>query len=246
MKKYLLLIAAVFSFTATFSQSHFYLGFGYNLGYAKLEGLNTYGVDRYNATRTPPVDTSWTTFNEMGNLHFPNGFCASLGGSGGKLMYDISWVGRHMNRTAGGTKVGYEATRELKWRMNTFNLGLGVALGQSRRSRVNIGVSIDLGSEKVFTRLKENGVYVTEDFDLIQKDLVVGSTIFIQIILSSENLPGGLFIRPYIQLPYFKTNYYSTHNVLDANNDIDYDAAESNSWNVGVQLQIGLFSRRDD
>lgn len=51
MKKYLLLIAALFSFTATFSQSHFYLNFGYNLGYAKWGGLN-YVVGRYNETRS--------------------------------------------------------------------------------------------------------------------------------------------------------------------------------------------------
>ncbi len=246
MRKLLLLTAAIFSFTSAFSQSHFYTSFGYNLGYAKLEGLNVYGVDRYNATRTPPVDTSWTTFDEMEHFNFPNGFCASLGGSSGKLMIDITWIGRHMNRTAGGTKPGYEGRREMKWRFNTFNFGLGVALGKNRGSRCNIGVSVDIGTEKIFTRLQENGVYQTEDFQLIQKELMVGSTFFMQIILSAKNFPGGLFIRPYFQLPYFAMNYYDTHSVLDANNYIDYDAAESNSWNVGVQLQIGLIGRRED
>ncbi len=151
-----------------------------------------------------------------------------------------------MLRTAGGTKPGYEGRRELKWRMNTFNLGLGVALGQRPRSRVNIGISFDFGSEKIFTRVKVNGVYETEEFTEVQKDLLMGSTLFMQIILSGEHIPGGLFIRPYIQFPYFKTDYYDTHGVLDANNSIDYDVAKSTSWNAGVQLQLGLFLRDDD
>lgn len=248
MKKTLLLLTLfLFSFSVfnTSAQSHFYFNFGYNLGYAKLEGLNTYGVDRYNATRTPPVDTTWTSFDELGSFHFPNGFCVSLGGSSRKLMYDITWVGRHMTRTGGGTKPNYEGRREVKWRMNTINFGLGVAIGNSSRGRVNLGISIDMGNEKVFTRIKENGVYKTNDFQQIQKELIVGSTIFMQIILSPESVPAGLFIRPYIQLPYFKTNYYDTHSVLDANNPIDYDEAESRSWNVGVQIQIGLFKAND-
>ncbi len=240
-RKYLLLAAAILSFTTTFSQSHFYTAFGYNLGYAKLDGLNTYGVDRYNATRT------WLS-DPMEKFNLPNGFCASLGGSSNKLMYDITWVGRHMTRSASGipdTTTGDIGSREVKWRMNTMNFGFGVALGQSRKARVNIGVSLDLGSEKIFTRTSVNGVFNPEEFQLVQKDLVLGSTFFIQIILSTENLPAGLFIRPYIQLPYFKTNYYDVHEVLDYNNSIDYDTAESNSWNAGVQLMIGLFQRRD-
>lgn len=246
MKKIILFTVAFFSFATTFSQTHFYTAFGYNLGYAKLEGLNVYGVDRYNATRTPPVDTSWTTFDEMDNFHFPNGFCASMGGSSNRIMMDVTWVGRHMNRTAGGTKPGYEGRREMKWRLNTFNIGFGVALGKNRGSRFNLGLSFDFGSEKVFTRLNENGVYKTEDYDLLQKNMIIGSTFFMQIILSSQNIPGGIFIRPYIQLPYFKTNYYDTHEELDANNPIEYDAAESNSWNAGVQLMIGLVVKKSD
>jgi hypothetical protein len=245
MKKYLVLTVALFSLTTAFSQSHFYTSFGYNLGYANLKGLN-FVVDRYNATRTPPIDTTWISFDEMENFHFPNGFCASLGGSSGKLMYDLTWVGRHMTRKAGGVQPnGVTGIREFKWRMNTFNFGLGVALGQSLTSRVNIGVSIDLGNEKVFTRINQDGVYVNgEDFQEVQKNLIVGSTLFMQIILSPKNVLGGFFIRPYIQLPYFKTSYYNTNAQVDVN-PVALEDVESNSWNVGVQLQIGLFKRRD-
>ncbi len=51
MKKYILLTVALFAFTASFSQTHFYTTFGYNLGYAKMGGLN-YVVGRYNETRS--------------------------------------------------------------------------------------------------------------------------------------------------------------------------------------------------
>ncbi len=65
-----------------------------------------------------------------------------------------------------------------------------------------------------------------------------------QIILSPKNVLGGFFIRPYIQLPYFKTSYYNTNAQVDVN-PVALEDVESNSWNVGVQLQIGLFKRRD-
>ena len=241
MKKYLLLIAADFSVTTAFSQTHFYMNFGYNLGYAKLGGLN-YVVDRYNETRT------WLT-DDMDDFHLPNGFCASLGGSNRKLMFDLTWVGRHMTRSAGGPQPtnGKMGQREIKWRFNTFNFGLGVALGKTKYSRVNIGVSFDFGTEKVFTRVGEEGVFNPEEFQEVEKELMLGSTLFMQIILS-PGIPGALFIRPYVQFPYFGTNVgnaaYNINSATYQNDDITmYD---SNSWNAGVQLQIGLFGSRED
>ncbi len=181
----------------------------------------------------------------MGNFTFPNGFCASLGGSSRKLMFDLTWVGRHMTRSASGMQPnGVEGSRELKWRMNSFNVGFGVALGQTRKLRVNLGLSFDFGYERIFTRVGQNGVFDPAEFQEIQKNLLVGSTIFVQIILSTENLPGGIFIRPYFQFPYLKTDIYRVNEEINPNtffNDpVDNDTY---SWNTGVQLQIGLFRR---
>ncbi len=206
-----------------------------------MGGLN-YVVGRYNETRT------WLT-KPMGNFTFPNGFCASLGGSSRKLMYDITWVGRHMTRNGGGVQPinGMYGERELKWRMNSFNVGFGVALGQTRKLRVNLGLSFDFGYERVFTRVGENGVFNPAEFEEIQKNLLVGSSIFVQIILSTENLPGGIFIRPYVQFPYLKTDIYRVNEWINPttyfNDPVDNDTY---SWNTGVQLAIGLFRRRSD
>ena len=76
-------------------------------------------------------------------------------------MYDITWVGRHMTRSASGvpdSTTGIVGSRQLKWRMNTINFGFGVALSKSRTHRVNIGLSFDFGNEKVFTRVSQDGV----------------------------------------------------------------------------------------
>lgn len=251
MKKFLLFSAAIFCFTSSFAQSHVYVAFGYDLGYAKLGGLN-YVVDQYNNTRDPNVlpSSGWQSFSRMNKFSFPNGFCTSVGGSSGKLMFDVTWLGRHMTRSAGGVQPnGNEGRRELKWRMNTLNLGMGVALGQSPKARVSIGITIDMGNEKIFTRTSLNGVFNPEEFQPIQKEFIVGTSLFMQFILSTENLPGGLFIRPYVQLPYLKTNYWDTNltiNSATADFDRDYYETETKSWNVGVQLMLGLFLRDMD
>lgn len=241
MKKYLLLIATVFSFTATFSQGHFYTAFGYNLGYAKLGGMN-YVVGRYNETR------SWLS-DPMDKFSFPNGFCVSLGGSFNRIMIDLNWVGRHMTRTASGIQPanGLLGERQVKWRMNTFNFGFGGTIGEGSGGRINIGLSFDFGTEKTFTRFGEDGVFNPEEFETIQTELLMGSTVFMQFIISAGGIPGGLFIRPYFQFPYFKTDYGATSQSINSytyQND-DIEEWESNSWNVGVQLQIGLFVRND-
>lgn len=190
MKKLLLLSAAFFSFAVAFSQSHGYFSFGYNVGYAQLGGLN-YVTDRYNETRT------WLT-EEMNSFNLPNGFCVSLGGSTRRVMFDLTWVGRHMTRSASGIQPsnGKTGQREIKWRFNTFNFGLGVALGKTKYSRFNIGVSFDFGNEKTFTRFGENGVFNPDEFQEIEKQLQLGSTVFMQIIVS-PGIPAALFIRPY-------------------------------------------------
>jgi len=238
MKKLLLFCAAIFSFTSAFSQTHFYTAFGYNLGYAKLGGMN-YVVDRYNETRT------WLT-EPMGKFSFPNGFCTSVGGSTKGFMVDVTWVGRHRIRSGSGIQPnGVVGQRDVKWRMNTFNIGFGAAIGKSHGARLNIGLSFDIGSEKTFSRVSENGVYDSEDYHLLQKNLLLGSTFFMQIIVSPVYIPGGLFIRPYFQFPYFKTNYGETSaniNTATAQND-DPEQYDSYSWNAGVQLMLGLFIR---
>ena len=104
-------------------------------------------------------------------------------------MWDITWVGRHMTRAASGvpdTTTGVLGNREVKWRMNTINFGFGVALGQTRRSRVKIGVSLDMGTEKIFTRTGTNNVFDPAVFQLVQKNLMLGSTFCVHPALGNS------------------------------------------------------------
>jgi len=52
------------------AKAQIYFGFGYNLGYAKLDSLN-YVLHRYNQTRAWLDDT-------MPQIHVPNGFVVSV------------------------------------------------------------------------------------------------------------------------------------------------------------------------
>ncbi|MGE0635473.1 MAG: hypothetical protein AB7G44_03120 [Bacteroidia bacterium] len=237
MKKILPFLFIIASASEAFSQNHLYAAFGYNLGYASLAGLN-YNVDRYNITRT------WLD-EEMGNVHFPNGFTFAVGKSGRRFLFDMTWVGRHQTVSASGTQPnGDVGERELKWRMNSFNIGLGAAFLKTPYARIAVGVSLDLGTERTFTRLKTNGVYDYERFMDLDKNFLVGTTVFVQFIVSTESFPMGLFIRPYIQFPYFKSRYDETANELDeANYQYGDPNSQSKSMNFGVQLMIGLFKR---
>lgn len=235
MKKKILLLIALISFSfITFSQGLFYASFGYNLGYAKLQGLNSL-VRSYNEKR-PWLDDTMDKFN------FPNGFCASIGFGAKPIMFEFSWVGRHMTRSASGIQPGngLHSERQLKWRMNSFNLG-ALLLAYSENSALGIGGSIDIGNERIFSRKFEEGVPDTPGFYNVQKDFFIGSTLFIHVILGMGSA-AGLHIRPYFQFPYLKNDYQATAEYLSLANPNSIESEfVSNSWNLGVQLMFGVF-----
>lgn len=234
MKKILLAGAIALLFTNFSSaQSHFYGAFGYNLGFAKYDSLN-YIIDRYNETRGY-LD------KQMDNLTFPNGFCLSIGGSNRAFLYDFSWVGRHRTVSAQGTDASNVLVqRDLKLRMNTFNMGMGVVGGNA--SKFGLGLSFDFGSMKIFTRVAPASEIKSEDFQLIQKELMVSSTFFLHILLGGGQ-GAGLLLRPYVQLPYWRVDLWETNATINPNtwaSDPGYQGVRLTSF--GVQIMLALYN----
>jgi hypothetical protein len=233
MKKTVLICLLVFVFSGIKAQVYF--GFGYNLGFAKMKGLNAI-VDNYNNTR------SWLD-NEMGYFKKPNGFVVNMGmyGNSGGFV-ELTWVGRNQTNFASGVApaTNINGQRDLKLRMNTVNMGFGFDFLYDEAIGFGIGGSIDFGKFKIMTRVADFDKIDQAEYADIIDEILIGSTIFAQFKIGSPALK--LQIRPYYTFNWFETDITDvneTINSFTAGNDPSY-AERGNNYGLISTLVIVL------
>lgn len=232
MKKLLTLVGGLLllSHVAT-AQSHFHFGIGYNLGFAKYDSLN-YVIDRYNETRN-------FLDKEMDHITFPNGFAFSLGGSTNNVIYDFAWIGKHQTVGAEGIDgTGVLTHRDLKFRWNTFNIGLG--FGGGRSSRIGAGFSVDVGYLKMFTRVGPADEVSSMDYSLVKKELLLGSSVFLHLLVAASDRVGFI-LKPYYQFPYWRVDMINVNSSINTKtyiNDPGLQKAKFSSFGVTIQLAL--------
>jgi hypothetical protein len=131
--------------SACYSQGFYYAGGGYNAAFLKSEGLD-YVINRYNETR-PYLDET------MPSPHFYDGLTFHFGGAANAFFWDFGFTYRSCVVSATGVDAsGTEQQRDVKNKWNTFDVGLGVNLGNSDTKALMIGINNGLNSEKSLSR----------------------------------------------------------------------------------------------
>jgi len=216
-----------------FSQNFMYLGGGMNFSFINIESLN-FVVDRYNETRTDcSVFCLTETMNSIDNFL---GGAASIGyvtRSG--FTYEFTWAGRNRKTSATGVfYTGNAATRDVKIRDNSYNLGFGYTGFLEQVIRFGFLVSYDFGSFREFTRVSQ------DDFELVQKTLQLGMTFTLNLMVTGKKSAVGCAVRPYYQVGMFDVNFQELNmaiNPTTAAADEDHNLKEKNH-HPGIQVMV--------
>jgi len=218
----------------------YYIGGGENFSFINIESLD-FVVNRYNETRSylsQPMDD----FNYMRGGTVNAGYVSQ-----GGLTMELAWVGRHMKQAAEGVdNTGTLQRREVKVRNNTTNFGFGYTYVRESVFCPGILASFDFGSLKSFTRVAPAADIKDTDFEQVMKDIQLGMSFTLNLMIAAKEKPWGLAVRPYYQLQFFGVDYQDLNlaiNPATANADYDEDLMEANS-NFGVQVALMLVFRK--
>lgn len=209
MKKLVVILVFLIGLNAGYGQIMGNFGGGYNASFVKANTVNTI-IGRYNQTRnylSQPMD----------NLHFMDGISWNFHWIFNTVMFDFNFDKRKAEMSAVGNPGTGIMQRDLKFKSNTFGLGMGLNLMEQSPYLI-LGFDLDAGANSIFTRISSPEAVEDLDYDEITRQLMIGGTIWAQILLCNKNNSGiGLGIRPYYHFDFMKTNYAWFNEAINPN-----------------------------
>jgi len=217
----------IISFKTSYSQIKANFGIGYNVGnHINVNGLD-FVIKRYNETRSYLTTTMkspvfFRGINMAADFYYP------------KCLVDFEWVVRKSDVKA---ETNTNQTRDLRFKENTFNMGLGWK-AKSRKSGVTgsyAGIDFSTISVKNYTRTHEtNGV--KPDYQKINWDISVGFSPFLQLV------GKRLTAKFYYQFMITDVNYWDVNRAINPNtwSGDDYDSNKGKASSIGFSLRYNL------
>lgn len=220
------------------AQVKVYAGLGFNQSITNIDSLN-YVVARYNSLNNPD--------KELSEIRSPRGLAINAGLVLGRVMIDLGYTmraqGSRSREQASNSPETY-FIRQLRFRMNTFDVGFGVKLNKDEEKLFALGASLDFGAVRVFTRYVRNDQTGTQPFrNPIMNELTLGSTLFFhgQIPLSSD-LPFQLYFRPYYHLDLYRNDYGPVNRAVNQPDHLDDPLfLLSSAHNFGLKVGVLFF-----
>lgn len=232
--KSLFLAALFLCFSSSSFSQTMNIGIGYNIGtHTKVGGLD-YVVGRYNDTR------SWLS-NKMGKPGFFRGMSYSMDYYYRNSLMTFEWVGRKSDMTASGVSSNGDFTRDYRFKMNSWNFGLGSKMNKKSGAKGNyLGMDFCMIILKNYTRVYKTGDHIPDYEQISDWDLSLGISPFIQHV-------GSRFTtKIYYQISFLKNDYWESNRVINsATWSADpYDKLEGNSRSLGICVKYNLVKNR--
>lgn len=223
MKKYFVIACLVGLSTVAKTQDYNYISIGYRSSIIPIRTFNQL-IDNYNNSRDY-LD------NKMNHIWYMHGPAVGWGINFYDYTLGISWEGKSMTVSSGGTPPGgVYTTRDLKLRYNQLSFDLMIAIEYYHA----VGLSFDLGVMRSLTR---TSLDETDKFTSLEHYNLNAVTLFGHIGFSVNDF-GGFLLKPYVQIPFKKFNFRKTVNTLDAANSLNYspDDYEIRPINFGLTV----------
>jgi hypothetical protein len=203
-------------------------GVGYNASFMKPKTVNKI-IGRYNETR------SWLS-EPMESINYIDGAVYTLNWINEIYFLDLTYARRVTTISAKGNPGTGEAQRDIKFKANTFNLGMGLNL-MNEGPYVSLGFDFDFGANKIETRVNTTDQIKDTDYEEVMDPLTIGSSLFLQIVLSKEK-GLGISIRPYYYFDLMSTNYTWFNEAINPNTYMNDDFDQYGKLNhFGIMIK---------
>ena len=156
-------------------------------------------------------------------------------------LMTFEWVGRKTEMTASGVSSAGDFTRDYRFKMNSWNFGLGRKMKKKPGAKGNYwGMDFNMIILKNYTRVYRTGDQIP-DYEQIDKwDLSLGIAPFIQHV-------GTRFTtKVYYQLSYLKNDYWDANRVINSNtwSSDPYEKLKGNSKSLGICVKYNLVKNK--
>lgn len=229
-----LIIVIIFLFFGTNIKSQtfgVYIGGGYNsCSFHNLSRLD-FIIDEYNNTR------SFLT-TKMPHISSMSGASFNVGLYLWNFFGEMEWLGRTNTVYAEGNPTGSQVVRrDIKMRSNSINFATGYCF-----PFFALGVSADIGSVPVFTRVYNSGDTPPGYTGIGNSDIMIGITAFAELkIPISKGGFSHIIFKPYYQFPLSSADYGDLNAILNPNTYLTDNSPESDiRKNLGFEIKLQL------
>lgn len=218
-------------------QMRVYAGIGFNQSFMQVDSLN-YVIQRYNMLNE--------TEKPLGEISSPRGLAVNVGLIGKRMLFDLGYTMRMQgtrSREVENANGNYNV-RQVSFRMHTFDMGLGLKLNKAEDRVYALGVALNIGTIRVFTRYGRNdNVNALPLQNPIVSELCLGTTAFFHIAFPlSPDLPFQLYLRPYYYFSLYRNDYGPLNrvvNIPEFQDDPLFLLSPSNNFGLKVGILFG-------
>ncbi|MFM7022249.1 MAG: hypothetical protein ACKOXB_04670 [Flavobacteriales bacterium] len=207
-------------------QAQGFIKAGWGIRSMHMEALDIV-INSYNDSRT------WLD-EKMPYINYTNGYSIGFGFMSEKREFSLSHIGNWRTVSASGIQPANStfAQRDLYLRYNQFQMPI---IWYPSGGKLGIGASVDVGYLRFKTKLTGQNEY-----DAVQKDLKVGSSLLLKFITSKEK--PGLSFTLSLHTPYFATDFYTLDTKL---NPVDsyYTGEKGNPVQIGFTMEYYLIMK---
>ena len=225
----LLVLISLFTSKVLAQSSNF--GIGYNIGlHTKADGLD-YVISRYNETR-PWLST------QMGTPRFFKGMNYSWEFFAANYLLNFEWIGRRSDVSGNGTNSLGNQTRDFRYRVNTWNMGIGKKIGKIKSGPKGNYFGLDFSTIliKDATRVYSAGQHIPEFQPIGSSEINLGFSPFLQHV-------GKRFTaKIYYQMMLLKNDYWDTNTIINSatwSRD-PFEKLQGKTSSLGICLRYNL------
>jgi outer membrane protein OmpA-like peptidoglycan-associated protein len=242
MKRSLLSLLLLFQMSLLNAQDLGYIGFGYNVCYSRMGGLNNW-VNAYNNSPNKigglVVTQSFKKFHILPGIHFAIGVNVSP-----KRVVEIRYTRRSFTAEAllndPATSTDYSV--EVKYTMPTFGVSTYTITKTSNKVDIGFGYALDFNGGKLERRFKNFGTGFVADWIFVEKYFNLAATGYMQINTYplGKSFPLRLCFRPYYQMNLKRRDFEELDRQVK--NVFDDRKLKSTASNIGIEavLCIGI------
>ncbi len=214
----------------------YYLGTGYSVGIGKFSQIN-HVLDKFNEREIQEKD--FTGFRS------PNGIAFAMGTTQTFFNVEAGFVQIQQRRKTTYNDNNNLLQRDVRLRMNSYYLGIGIFLPVNRGFGIGAGVNGDYYNLKLSTRIGNEGNMSRVAFITPSSGSTYGTSVELKFYFGDMNDHGTkLMIKPYYSIMFNDFDVTDLDNTINGENSADDSDSNQNLSHFGITFLINYSIRK--
>ncbi len=156
---------------------------------------------------------------------------------------DVGFTWRSAKVSGNGTidSTGIDMQRDIKYKAGAWSIGAALDLLKDTDTRLAIGYSQTIGSEKIFTRSAPTNDINNAGYNRVVKEFSPGGAVFLQLLIPYRKA-SSFIIKPYYHFSYTDTDFTALNTELNGSASVNNNVSSKlNGFGISLLLAIGVY-----